>query len=224
MLSEHYNKFNFSSINKMQLVETNIDVLGNLTLERIWEESWSMLVAAVKDRKSPMHTPALATVGEEGANVRVVVLRNAIPEERQICCHTDLRSGKIADVKRNPNVSWLFYDAEKKVQLRLSGIAAIHTDDALADARWATTKLMSRRCYATTLPPGTQSDEPTSGLPDFLVERNPTAEESEAGRENFAVVQCNIDRLDWLYLDSRGHRRAKFIWKNDALSATWIIP
>jgi pyridoxamine 5'-phosphate oxidase len=195
-----------------------------LSLDDVLKQAWATLLSGVKDRKSPLHTPTLGTAGMGGANIRIVILRSVVPEARTLCCHTDVRSAKVWDIKRNSNVSWLFYHAEEKVQLRLLGTATIHSRDALADARWAATGLMSRRAYATTLAPGTDSEIPTSGLPAFLLDRNPTLEESETGRENFAVVQCKVSAMEWLYLNSNGHRRAKFTWNNDALSASWIIP
>jgi hypothetical protein len=33
-----------------------------------------------------------------------------------------------------------------------------------------------------------------------------------------------VHALDWLRLDAKGHRRAKFEWENEQLSASWAIP
>ena len=83
---------------------------------------------------------------------------------------------------------------------------------------------MSRRCYRAVLGPGTPSNKPTSGLPDFLEGRTPTLEESEIGRKNFVVIACQFDFLDWYYLRAKGHRRAQFFWTDTEMSAQWVAP
>lgn len=200
------------------------DITVTPSLETILCEAWVLLEQGVKDRRSPMHTGVFATIRGDFPEARTVVLRHIDAKARKLYCHTDSRSAKVGDLRHNPNCSWLFYHPERKIQLRFLGRATVHHDAPLATARWKETKLMSRRCYATTLPPGTLVEAPTSGLPDYLIERNPTAEESEAGAENFAVVETHVHLLDWLLLDAKGHRRAKFHWQGETLLASWAIP
>jgi len=194
------------------------------SLDIILEEVWQLLQQAVKDRRHPMHLGTFATVRNGMPEVRTVVLRGVCKDARQLFCHTDIRSAKIGDLRTNPNCAWLFYHPELKIQLRFVGKATVWHQTPLSEERWQRTQLMSRRCYATLLPPGTLVSEPTSGLPDYLIERSPTEEESEIGKENFAVVETKVHALDWLRLDAKGHRRAKFEWENEQLSASWAIP
>jgi hypothetical protein len=157
--------------------------------------------------------------------MRKVILREVNPPERLLICHTDRRSPKFRQIQANPRVSWLFYHAQEQVQVRLTGQARLHTDDPLAAQQWAAKKMKSRQLYCTLESPGTRADAPTSGLPDFLGDRPPTSEESESlGRNNFAVLVCKIDSMDWLRTSSQGHRRAQFEWSEEKLAATWVIP
>ncbi|PIO48212.1 MAG: pyridoxamine-phosphate oxidase [[Chlorobium] sp. 445] len=194
------------------------------TLEAILSEAWVLLEQGVKDRRSPMHTGVFTTIRGTFPEARTVVLRSVDAKARKLYCHTDIRSAKVEDLRHNPNCAWLFYHPEHKIQLRFLGTATIHHSTPLAEARWKATKLMSRRCYATTLPPGTKVEEPSSGLPDYLIERNPTEQESEIAAENFAVIETQVHALDWLLLDAKGHRRAKFEWQDEMFSASWTIP
>jgi hypothetical protein len=118
----------------------------------------------------------------------------------------------------------LFYDPRRKVQLRLSGMASVHTADDLAWTRWSNSPARSRRCYGVDPAPGTPISRPDSGLTEALEERSPTPDESNGWFDRFAVIETRIDRLDWLYLRARGHRRARFEWTTDEMVSTWLIP
>ncbi|MFN6954218.1 MAG: pyridoxamine 5'-phosphate oxidase family protein [Acetobacteraceae bacterium] len=178
-------------------------------------EAFRLLSRGVADRRSLFHTPCLGSVDADGAPVlRTVVLRGFDPAARTLRIHTDLRSGKAADLRARPAVALHGYDPSAQVQLRLSGIATVHAEDAVAEAAWAASRPFSRRCYAIPDAPGT----PCAAPPDA-----PTDE--EAGRPHFAAVLIAFDRLEWLWLCAAGHRRARFTWGPDgARSATWLVP
>ena len=48
--------------------------------------------------------------------------------------------------------------------------------------------------------------------------------ESELGYNNFCVVETFLTSIEWLYLASKGHRRAKFFLSNDQVDKKWLIP
>lgn len=172
----------------------------------------------------PFHWPVLGTQGLEGCCLRSVILRRFIKEERIILCNTDARAQKVREIRDNPRVSWHFYHPRERIQLRISGIAGLHLDDALADKQWADTPLLSRLNYCAVVPPGTPVDKPSSGLPDFMLKSLPSLLNSEKGRKNFLTVSSIFDSMDWLSLNVSGNRRARFEWHEDQLSATWLIP
>lgn len=190
----------------------------------ILKQIWKQLDLGTLDRNHPFHTPVFGTSSECKANLRVVVLRRFWRRPPQLAFHTHLNSPKINEIKNNPQVSWLFYNQPEKLQLRIKGTAVIHTVDDLAEEQWLATGFFSRRCYVAEAP--TQiAKQATSGMPEEIIERQPTKEESEAGRANFAVISSTIDSIDCLELDVRGNRRSLFLWnKNGELETKWLTP
>jgi len=156
--------------------------------------------------------------------LRTVIFRQLILPDRILVCHTDARAAKVQEINNVSKVSWLFYHPKKNVQLRISGQAELHTDDSFSDGQWAAARITSRLNYCATQAPGTLVDKPSSGLPDFLLNKVPTLLESEKGRRNFMAISCRIDSIDWLRLSVTGNRRARFEWEKDELKAVWLVP
>lgn len=130
-------------------------------------ELWDQLAAGVAEGPHPFHTASLATVGAHSgasvaAEVRTVVLRYADRERWRVDLHTDLRSPKVAEIRANPAVSLLCYDAPGKRQLRLKGRATVHNRDDLTAERWGTVRSQSRLCYRTPVAPSS----PVPGVSD----------------------------------------------------------
>jgi pyridoxamine 5'-phosphate oxidase len=194
------------------------------TLDEVLNEVWTMVKRGVTHSNDPFHWPVLGTRGKDACNLRTVILRQFILPDRTLVCYSDARARKTQDIGHYSKVTWLFYHPEKKVQLRISGQARLHTDDEFADHQWAATKITSRLDYSTTHPPGTPVDKPSSGLPDYLLEKIPTLLDSERSRKNFMAISCRINSIDWLMLGALGHRRARFDWDENGLSARWLIP
>lgn len=194
-------------------------------LERVLKQSWLMLQEGVTDDQHPFHVPVLGTTNPENSSrTRLVILRQVDSATREVVCHTDARSSKVVDIRHNDRVSWLFYHTDYRVQIRLSGRATIHTADEIAEQHWSETPLTSRRLYCTVEEPGQPVATPESTFPDHLVDRAPTEAESQAGRPYFAVIRCQVDMMEWLFLRFEGHRRARFRWREDELAATWLAP
>jgi pyridoxamine 5'-phosphate oxidase len=195
-------------------------------LEAVEKDAWVLLLNGSLRAKEPFHTGVLATQADFGIGIRTVVLRKVATEKKIIYCHSDTRAGKIAEIQKNPVVSWLFYDAAKRIQLRLSGEASVHFDDETADAHWKSSSVSSRKCYLTQIAPGDIQDFPGDGLFPHLQGRVlPTDEESEAGRKNFCMIATEIYFLDWLFLHGDGHRRSQFHYEKGTLKTmNWINP
>jgi hypothetical protein len=75
---------------------------------------------------------------------------------------------------------------------------------------------MSKECYSVADAPGLSIDDPNA----FDID----AKNLELGYANFCVVLFQFDSLEFLHLKGSGHRRAKHVWQNDALSSSWLIP
>ncbi len=188
-------------------------------LDETLREAWRLLVLGVTDRRSPFHTPALATLREDGSpSIRTLVLRAVDRNARTLRFHTDVRSDKFREITVQPRIALHFYDPARKIQLRVNGRARLHTGDAIAADAWCATRPFSRACYRVEPPPGRVVDDPRS------VWAAPDPEQADAGHENFAAVYVGVESLEWLYLAARGHRRARFVWDSLRLTADWLAP
>ncbi len=189
-------------------------------LDGCFAQAWRLLAEGVERGRSGFHLPALATLGAAGApRVRTVVLRAVDPGAGTLRFHCDRRSDKAAEIARNGACALTAYDGATTVQIRAEGLGTLHTDDALADAAWAGAQPMSRVCYGTAPGPGTAiSAGGAYALPD--------ADEAPAlGRPHFAAVVVRVAALDFLYLDRRGHRRAR--WDRagaEPWTGRWLVP
>jgi pyridoxine/pyridoxamine 5'-phosphate oxidase len=185
-------------------------------LHAVRTEAFALLARGVADRRSPFHTPTLASLGPDGApRARTLVLRGFDAQSRTIRLHSDARSDKCAELARDPRCALHLYDAPHQVQLRLEGTATLHHDDAVADAAWEATRPFSRLIYAIQPAPGTPVAAPNS---------SPT--QDAGARANFAILRLRFFRMEWLWLAAEGHRRARFTWNTAGTieEATWLSP
>lgn len=183
-------------------------------LEASCAYGWSMLARGVKDRKSAFHTPSIATIAANGSpTMRTVVLRGCETDAKTLRFHTDRRSGKIAELQKNPLAAMHFYDAGAKIQLRLAVRLEMLSGDAF-DAAWEATRPMSRECYQVTQSPGSVIESPAQVQFD--------AAASQDGEMHFVPVAAHVLRMEWLYLAARGHRRAMFDFENG--TQNWLVP
>ena len=145
-------------------------------------------------------------------------------KKKKIWFHSDIRSNKIKILKSRPEAVLLFYDKSEKIQLRISVNTKINYKNSISKKSWGKTAHMSRQCYLGDKAPGSGALSPTSGLSSNIDNLKYTLEESEAGYENFCVIETFIKSIEWLYLAAKGHRRAYFSFKNNSLEKKWLIP
>ena len=186
------------------------------TLDEILSDIWASLARGVRDRHAAAHTPAIATVDATGdPQVRTVVLRRCDPADRRLHIHTDARSPKAAELALIPRAVLHVYDRKAKTQVRLRCSATLHREDAVSASAWERTRPFSRVCYQVTTAPGQILADP--GAVAF------SPEDTDDGADHFLLVELVAEKIDWLYLDHRGHRRARFRW-NDGWNGTWVVP
>ena len=183
------------------------------------------LTRGVKDRKHAFHTPVFSNISEkEGIESRVVVLRKFDHENMILNFHTDYRSPKTKNLKKNNKSLFVFYDHKLKIQMRIKTTSYLNHQNEVSKEMWDKTRLLSRKCYLTTKEPSSVTFKPEDGIPAHLLGKEPDFDESEKGYQNFTVVENKIFEIDWLYLDITGHRRLKLIFKNTDPEYQWLIP
>ena len=134
--------------------------MNQYNLKGIYEEIWDYLDIAVKDRKSGFHTFSLATISNGYPDNRTVVLRGCCKKTMKLSFHTNNFSNKIIDISADHNVSALFYDKEKKIQIRIVGIANINNDNSYCKEKWENMSNQSKECYFQNINPGKTVDNP----------------------------------------------------------------
>lgn len=196
---------------------------SGLSLANLDRDVWQQLMVAPAEKHSQFKTFTVATIDLEGLpDTRMVVLRQVDEANKTLWFHTDNRSKKIPQLRARPEVLLLFWDEEQQVQLRCRASITIHTDDVEASNHWAKTWEGTRKMYLSEYEPGSTRPEPYPGFPVALGENLPTREVSEAGRPNFAVVECRITSIDYLHLSRAGQTRARFEY--GANDFEWLAP
>ena len=194
-------------------------------LDLTLKEILGLIQRAVKDRKSGFHNFVLATSFDNNPDARTVVLRGFDSEKMELSFHSDLRSQKINQLNKNQNVSLVFYDEKKKIQLRIKGKTNIRKS---FNEAWNKLTNWSKRCYLTLSPPGQESEKPSSGFPEKFAFDAPSLEQTKDGLKNFGQIRVSIHEIEWLFLASQGHRRALFeVVKSDnkfLIEGKWLIP
>jgi hypothetical protein len=185
---------------------------------------WEQLAMACAEQQHPWRLANLANIVDGIPRQRIVILRGVDEPAREVVVHTDIRSPKIEQLQRQPQVSWLFYDWERRIQLTLTGAISVHFEDAITQARWNATDAAELAVFLAPEPPGTGTDRPTTNQPAGVSSRVPSRQELEPGRSHFAVLIGQIDAMDVLFVRSEGNLRASFDWRGGAWQETWRAP
>jgi len=193
-------------------------------LDKTYSKIWNLLISGLKDRNAPFHIPIFICGENDKFDGRIVVLRGVDENKKKIWFHSDIRSNKVKILKSNSKGIFLFYDKKEKIQLRISGTTKINYQNSATKKSWEKTVHMSRQCYLGKKAPGSYSSVATSGLAENIDNLKYTIEESEIGYENFCVIETYINTIEWLYLASKGHRRALFEFDNKLINKKWLIP
>ncbi|MEL6970427.1 MAG: hypothetical protein AAFZ63_19490 [Bacteroidota bacterium] len=196
-----------------------MEVFGHL--ESIQEYIWQHLGKAPHQKRHSWRTAVIANlVNGQRVLQRTVVLRKANASSRLLRFYTDTRSTKIQPLPKNDAFSWLFYDERKQIQLRAQTRARLITGDEAAEV-WATINPYTFKDYASISAPGTTQDTPEGYYPT----QDQSALE-EAARQNFGVLDCVVEEMEFLQLHRQGHRRAQFNWQENsrAWKGEWLVP
>ena len=182
-------------------------------LKSIWDElNLSLTVSG-----HPFHIFSVSTVEKNKPDSRNVVLRSLDKKNNSITFHTDKRSSKIKQFSVNKNVCALFYDQPNKIQIRIHGEISLVTNKDEINNKWSKLQYMSKLCYINKFSPGDLLNDPK----EYFSE-NPQPDVVDTGIENFAIVNVNINSIDWLNLHHQGHERLIIDFKNN--ESKWVSP
>jgi len=203
----------------------------NLSRKRdVLSQIWETLALACRQHDHPLRTPVLGTGIRASSKspftcqLRTVVLREVLKPQRSLVFHTDLRSSKCRDMQANSMVQSLSYDPVDKIQIKALAQAHIHHHNERARLAWLQTPLPSRVNYGTPRPPGTPIAHPARAWDKKNSPQNLTVPGSEKGWDHFALVITKISNLEFLHLSPEGHRRLRFAWPHNRLTASWLVP
>ena len=187
-------------------------------LDQTLNSAFKILQDASKNRRSLFHTPTLSTFDGNRVSIRTMVLREFDPDKRLIRFHTDYRSIKIQQLKKDSHGAVHGYDPSLKIQIRLDGKINLHHKDEITKGSWELSKDMSKECYFVGGPPGSKIDDPTEYEPSTFNLK------TFNGFDNFCVIVFEIESMEFLYLKKSGHRRAIHNWSKGEHQASWLIP
>lgn len=201
------------------------DLTADTALREIYTSIQDLLESSAAGNAPGWRLPVLATITDQGCEQRTVVLRVVDRNHGVLFFHTDVRSSKAEQIRKDGRVSLLFYDHEQSVQLKIRGIASIHQTDEYAHSLWEAGTPASLKMYSAPFPPGTQCDSFNHNMTESLLGRLPERDEIEAGRVNFCAIRVCVQAVEWLRLSHSGHLRARFELTEGRLqSAGWIAP
>ncbi|TCW83122.1 pyridoxamine 5'-phosphate oxidase [Burkholderia sp. SRS-46] len=191
------------------------------SLQSTYDRLWTQLESGVSVQRSPFTMLQAATLGLDGApKVRTVVLRQVRRAARLLSFHTDMRSEKVAELRRDPRIALVGVDLDGLVQIRIEGIASICTDDAERRAIWQSSRPHTLLLYRAPLPPGTPVESPHDAHPSG----DASAPATDDGYANFCLLHVTAARIDFLDLAASGHRRAVFELRADGYDGRWVAP
>jgi pyridoxamine 5'-phosphate oxidase len=181
-------------------------------LDAVLLEIWRQLSLAPKDKAHAWNTPVLATRDGDGVDARSVILREAREAESELMVYTDLRSGKVRQLREHPLGVLVMWSPALSWQVRCQVRLDVETSGLDVTSRWAQLKLSpAAQDYLSPLPPGAVLGEaPPPGAADLGLGK----------QAFFGVITAQVQSIDWLELGRQGHRRARF----DAQGARWLQP
>jgi len=209
-------------------IPSEIPAHSPASLTDLEQRSWQQLASVLADTKDPstptgFKTMVVATCTATGADARTVVLRKVDTVHKYVWFHTDARAEKVLQLEAFPTATLLFWDDGQQCQLRLTVETRLHTDDYIADEQWQALWVGNRKAYLSEYQPGSERPAPYPGFSEQLGAGLPSKEESEAGRKNFAVIECRVLAMEYLHLSRSGQTRARFQYEPES-RMVWLAP
>ena len=196
----------------------------NREFQEIYNNVELMMGEALTNSAHPYRTFSLASVDDKFPNLRTVVLRKFSFEKCFIDCHSDIRSPKVDELQKNDKFSALFYSNKEKIQLRFKGKVEIFHKNSFTKERWKEITPSSKRCYLGPYNPSDRLEKYHPNIPENVKFENPSEEESSMGYDNFVIIRCHFNELDYLKLKYSGHLRSNLVFEKKNINAFWLAP
>lgn len=170
------------------------------------------LAEGVKNADHPFHYFTLATTGiNKVSRLRTVVIRD-FSKDMTITLFTDKRSRKVTHIKENNRVCLLFFNPEKRIQVKIDGVAYMETDREKLQEIWDNIDEKARKDYITVQDPGAR----ISDLEEIEYLDTST---------NFSVMHIEPYKLEYLELKRPNHIRLQFhLTEKGNWNSTFLIP
>ena len=178
-------------------------------IEGIYQTELGYLRDGIKNSGNPYHSFTLSSLNGVYPESRTIVLRGLDLDPLRIYFNADYRSPKIKQLTKNQFCSVLFYDRERKMQLRFKCEAVLHYQNDISKEVWTNTALQSRKCYMGPHPPSKLLDEWHPNIPLEYLKMDPNKDHSKKGYINFTHIELKIIETDILQLHHDGHIRFK---------------
>ncbi len=176
-------------------------------LPAIEDALWQALQRAVRDKSHPWRTPVLATTDGAGGDARTVVLREVDRDRAVLRMYCDARSAKVAQLTSHPQATLVMWSPRLGWQLRVRVRVQVITEGLEVTSRWARLKLSpAAQDYLSAHAPGTPLQAAVS---------------ARGQRTHFALLDAQVESIDWLELHADGHRRARFV---AGATPCWLQP
>ena len=187
---------------------------------QIIKSEWENINLGIQKAKHDYHSFVFSTISKNSPDSRTVILRDFDEHKPAIWFHSDRRSKKILHLEENENVSALFYDKSRKIQLRINGIADIEEDIEHNKKIWNSMRPESKLCY---MGPYAPSQKINQFEPNTLKKsaHDLDQEDEHLGLSRFCRIRIKIKKLDWLKLDYKGHQRLEFKF-GKKIKTQWI--
>ena len=187
---------------------------------QIIKSEWENIHLGIQKAKHDYHSFVFSTISKNSPDSRTVILRDFDEHKPAIWFHSDRRSKKILHLEENENVSALFYDKSRKIQLRINGIADIEEDIEHNKKIWNSMRPESKLCY---MGPYAPSQKISQFEPNILKKsaHDLDQEDEHLGLSRFCRIRIKIKKLDWLKLDYKGHQRLEFKF-GKKIKTQWI--
>ena len=185
-------------------------------IKKIYKTELEYLKGGIKNGASPYHTFTLSSFNKNYPELRTIVLRSLEFNPLRIYFNADYRSPKVKELENNNSCSALFYDKDRRVQLRFRCKATLHYQNELSKKVWDKTALQSKKCYMGPHSPSEVLDEWHPNIPLEYLKKDPGEKHSEDGYINFTHIELEITETDILQLHHDGHIRFK-VDKKDSL-------